>query len=86
MNTDLKPVKAQRMRDCIDLALNGHLFLPMSSQGSGNISKKRGKKIRTTKVEMQQRRCLYELTTVGTACTRPVQDEARHKWGVGRWP
>lgn len=86
MNKDLKPVKAQRMRDCIDLALDGHLFLSTSSQGSGNISKKRGKKIRRTKVEMQQRRCLYELTTVGTACTRPVQDEARHKWGVGRWP
>lgn len=86
MDKDLKPVKAQRMRGCIVLALDGHLYLPTSSQGS----EQRGvaKRSEEPEVEKQQSRCSYELTTVGTAYTRFVQDEARHKpsgeWEGGR--
>lgn len=43
MDKDLKPVKAQRMRGCVVLALDGHLYLPTSSQGSGN-NKEEGQK------------------------------------------
>lgn len=75
MNKDLKPVKAQRMRDCIDLALDGHLYLPATPQGSGNI-KDEGQKDRKNQK--------WECTRVG-ACRssqlldQPAQDLCKMK-------